>query len=68
MNLIVDFLSCLWEYAKEEITREIGAVADLSQQFHSILLFLERSSLSPGAHRLCRRAGDLPSGVGRKRM
>ncbi|KIJ61239.1 hypothetical protein HYDPIDRAFT_97047 [Hydnomerulius pinastri MD-312] len=30
MNLIVDFLSCLWEYAKEEITREIGAVADLN--------------------------------------
>ncbi|KIJ18146.1 hypothetical protein PAXINDRAFT_167416 [Paxillus involutus ATCC 200175] len=30
MNLIVDFLTCLWEYAKEEITREIGAVADLS--------------------------------------
>ena len=33
MNLIVDFLSCLWEYAKEEITREIGAVADLSASF-----------------------------------
>ncbi|KAF9228091.1 actin-like ATPase domain-containing protein [Gyrodon lividus] len=30
MNLIVDFLTCLWEYAKEEITREIGAVADLN--------------------------------------
>ncbi|KZT24956.1 actin-like ATPase domain-containing protein [Neolentinus lepideus HHB14362 ss-1] len=29
LDLIVDFLSCLWEYAKEEITREIGAVADL---------------------------------------
>ncbi|KAF9074482.1 actin-like ATPase domain-containing protein [Rhodocollybia butyracea] len=28
-DLIVDFLSCLWEYAKEQITREIGAVADL---------------------------------------
>ncbi|KDQ54562.1 hypothetical protein JAAARDRAFT_38238 [Jaapia argillacea MUCL 33604] len=27
--LIIDFLSCLWEYAKEQITREIGAVADL---------------------------------------
>ena len=33
MNLIVDFLTCLWEYAKEEITREIGAVADLSRHF-----------------------------------
>lgn len=31
MNLIVDYLTCLWEYAKEEITREIGAVADLSK-------------------------------------
>ncbi|KIK14724.1 hypothetical protein PISMIDRAFT_687741 [Pisolithus microcarpus 441] len=30
INLIVDFLSCLWEYAKEEITREIGSVADLN--------------------------------------
>ncbi|OJA20948.1 hypothetical protein AZE42_03492 [Rhizopogon vesiculosus] len=29
MNLIVDFLSCLWEYAKERITQDIGAVADL---------------------------------------
>jgi len=30
MNLIVDFLSCMWEYAKEQITKEIGAVADLN--------------------------------------
>ncbi|KAI5983887.1 actin-like ATPase domain-containing protein [Pisolithus albus] len=30
ITLIVDFLSCLWEYAKEEITREIGSVADLN--------------------------------------
>lgn len=29
IHLIVDFLSCMWEYAKEQITREIGAVADL---------------------------------------
>lgn len=29
IDLIVDFLSCMWEYAKEQITREIGAVADL---------------------------------------
>lgn len=28
-DLIVDFLSCIWEYAKQQITREIGAVADL---------------------------------------
>jgi hypothetical protein len=25
----VDFLACIWEYAKQQITREIGAVADL---------------------------------------
>lgn len=31
MNLIVDFLTCLWEYAKERITQDIGAVADLGQ-------------------------------------
>ncbi|KAG2143858.1 actin-like ATPase domain-containing protein [Suillus cothurnatus] len=30
MDLIIDFLSCLWEYAKEQITRDIGAVADLN--------------------------------------
>ncbi|KAF9048041.1 actin-like ATPase domain-containing protein [Hymenopellis radicata] len=30
IDLIVDFLGCLWEYAKEQITREIGAVADLN--------------------------------------
>ncbi|KIJ47170.1 hypothetical protein M422DRAFT_164320 [Sphaerobolus stellatus SS14] len=28
-DLIVDFLSCLWDYARQQITREIGAVADL---------------------------------------
>lgn len=31
IHLIVDFLYCMWEYAKEQITREIGAVADLGQ-------------------------------------
>ncbi|KAJ8516208.1 hypothetical protein ONZ45_g6483 [Pleurotus djamor] len=30
LDLIVDYLSCLWEYAKEQITREIGVVADLN--------------------------------------
>ncbi|KAH9052022.1 hypothetical protein EDB83DRAFT_2521887 [Lactarius deliciosus] len=30
IHLIVDFLYCMWEYAKEQITREIGAVADLA--------------------------------------
>ncbi|KAF9463313.1 hypothetical protein BDZ94DRAFT_1282511 [Collybia nuda] len=30
VDLIIDFLSCLWEYAKERITQEIGAVADLN--------------------------------------
>ncbi|KAH9993029.1 actin-like ATPase domain-containing protein [Russula vinacea] len=29
IDLIVDFLYCMWEYAKQQITREIGAVADL---------------------------------------
>ncbi|KDQ16894.1 hypothetical protein BOTBODRAFT_106352 [Botryobasidium botryosum FD-172 SS1] len=29
IDLIIDFLSNLWEYAKEQITREIGIVADL---------------------------------------
>ncbi len=30
VDLIIDFLSCLWEHAKDQITRDIGAVADLS--------------------------------------
>lgn len=30
--MIVDFLRCLWAYAKEQITREIGAVADLGER------------------------------------
>ncbi|KAG8787696.1 hypothetical protein FRC15_008371 [Serendipita sp. 397] len=30
IDVIVDFLSSLWEYAKEQITREIGTVADLN--------------------------------------
>lgn len=30
IDLIIDFLAHMWEYAKEQITREIGAVADLS--------------------------------------
>jgi len=30
VDLIIDFLSCLWEYAKDQITRDIGAVADLN--------------------------------------
>lgn len=29
VDLIIDFLYFLWEYAKEQITREIGIVADL---------------------------------------
>jgi len=29
LNLIIDFLSNLWNYAKQQITREINAVADL---------------------------------------
>ncbi|KAF9511540.1 hypothetical protein BS47DRAFT_1298826 [Hydnum rufescens UP504] len=30
VDLIIDFLACIWEYAKEQITREIGVVADLN--------------------------------------
>ncbi|CAE6465095.1 unnamed protein product [Rhizoctonia solani] len=30
IDAIIDFLSCLWNYAKQQITREIGAVADLN--------------------------------------
>lgn len=30
VDLIIDFLGCLWDYAREQITRDIGAVADLN--------------------------------------
>ncbi|CCA73398.1 hypothetical protein PIIN_07352 [Serendipita indica DSM 11827] len=30
IDAIIDFLSALWDYAKEQITREIGSVADLN--------------------------------------
>ncbi|KAF8331921.1 uncharacterized protein EI90DRAFT_3055886 [Cantharellus anzutake] len=30
VDLIVDFLTCLWDYARERITQEIGIVADLN--------------------------------------
>lgn len=33
MDIIVDFLTCLWKYAKEKITEEIGSVADLGASF-----------------------------------
>ncbi|KAJ6482899.1 hypothetical protein C8R47DRAFT_576571 [Mycena vitilis] len=29
-DLIMEFLSCLWEYVREQITRDIGAIADLN--------------------------------------
>lgn len=30
IDLITDFLRCMWQYAKDEITKDIGAEADLS--------------------------------------
>ncbi|KAG2006050.1 hypothetical protein CC2G_002398 [Coprinopsis cinerea AmutBmut pab1-1] len=30
LDLIIDFLTCLWEYAKDQITRDLGSVADLN--------------------------------------
>ena len=41
LHLIVDFLYCMWEYAKEQITREIGAVSDLGQKI-IVLVFVLR--------------------------
>lgn len=29
IDVVTDYLSCLWKYAKERITEEIGSVADL---------------------------------------
>ena len=33
IDLIVDFLSILWEYAKEQIAREIASAIDLSVSY-----------------------------------
>ena len=40
LDVIVDFLSCLWEYAKERITAEIGAVADLGRSYTQAIVLL----------------------------
>lgn len=45
VDLIVDFLSCLWEHAKDQITREIGAVADLSVWFDVIVVIIANRQL-----------------------
>lgn len=29
IDVVTEYLSCLWQYAKERITEEIGSVADL---------------------------------------
>lgn len=43
-------MSSLWEYAKDQITRDIGAVADLSASIHThFLLFLIESLISDSA-------------------
>ena len=33
VDLIIDFLSCVWEYTKEQISKDTGAVADLGMPF-----------------------------------
>ena len=43
-DVIIDFLSALWEHAKEEITREIGAVADIGQYEYC---FSEKKTQTP---------------------
>lgn len=45
IDLIIDFLSHLWEYAKDQITRDIGAVADLSAS-STFLHFLRINTFS----------------------
>ena len=39
LHLIVDFLYCMWEYTKEQITCEIGTVTDLGQKV-IVLVFI----------------------------
>ena len=55
----------MWEYAKEEITRAIGAVADLglSLFFDSFQCLLIEVSA-----RLGRRMADCTCGMGRQRL
>lgn len=39
-NVISDYLSCIWKYAKERIRDELGSVADLGEsEFHLIFFF-----------------------------
>jgi hypothetical protein len=47
IDLIIDFLTCLWDYAKQQITREIGAVADLSKLTETSVERLSRYSCGP---------------------
>lgn len=39
IDVIIDFLRCLWGYAKEQITREIGAVADLGELCVHLIIY-----------------------------
>lgn len=45
IDVITDYLSCLWLYAKERITEEIGSVADLGESVPARRITL--SCLSP---------------------
>ena len=57
IDLIIDFLSYIWEYAKQQITREIGAVADLGVYRLSYVVnrveLLTRLTLTPLLHLPC---------------
>ncbi len=65
IDLIIDFLSCLWEYAKEQITRDIGAVADLGTNSFSLYLrFAEGRFAQFPFQRLRRRMAYCPRCLG----
>lgn len=57
--MIVDFLTCLWSYAKAQITNEIGSIVDLGT-FSSI-----SGAETDGMGRLGGRAAHCSRGVGR---
>lgn len=78
--MIVDFLSCLWTYAKGKITEEIGSVVDLgeSHSASSLTDSVELSRVKSGSCgrklinvidcRFCRCAVDGSCSVGRSWM
>lgn len=51
VDVIVDFLSCLWTYAKGKITEEIGSVVDLGQSLTPLTSHRSTASVARAENR-----------------